>query len=182
MPFAKKISSTYIAKHQYFTARKDGYETETGKIVPEYFVVEMPNAAAALALTADGKVIMIKQYRYPIDEICIEIPGGFIDENEPIEKAIARELMEETGYTFSDFYYLGKTYSNPGVLTNCTHLFLALGGKKTTTQNLDPNEEIEILLYEKEEVLQMIEENKIKQSLHELCIDKGFKKLASLNF
>ena len=182
MPFAKKISSAYISKHKYFTARKDGYETESGKIVPEYFVVEMPNAASALAITADGKVIMIKQFRYPINEICIEIPGGFIDKSESKEDAIARELVEETGYTFSDFYYLGKTYSNPGVLTNYTHLFLAVGGIKTTVQNLDPNEEIEILLFTKEAVLRMIAENEIKQSLHELCIEKGFKKLASLNY
>ena len=180
MPSFKKISSEYISNHQYFTARKDAYETNTGKIVDPYFLVELPPCAAALALTAESKVILIKQYRYPINEVCLEIPGGFIDENEAIENAIARELLEETGYEFDNFYNLGKTFSNPGVLTNCTHLFLATGGKKVASQCLDANEEIEILLYELEEIKQFIEEGLVKQSLHELCIYKGFQRLEML--
>jgi ADP-ribose pyrophosphatase len=176
----KKLSSTYISKHQYFTARQDVYQTNTGKIVDPYFVVEVPESACAVALTADGKVILVKQYRYPINEVCIEIPGGFIDENEDKEKAIARELLEETGYVFDTFYYLGKTYANPGILNNGTHLFLCTGGKKVAEQTLDPNEEIEILLYDIETVKELIETNAIKQSLHELCLYKAFKKLDSL--
>ena len=181
MATIKKISSEYISSHQYFTAKRDAYKTNTGKIVDPYFVVELPPCVAALAITEEGKVIMIKQYRYPINEVCLEIPGGFIDKNETAEKAIARELLEETGYIFSAFFYLGKTFANPGVLNNCTHLFLATGGKKVASQSLDANEEIEILLYNIDEVKQFITEGLIKQALHELCIYKAFQQLQVLN-
>jgi ADP-ribose pyrophosphatase len=173
----KTLSKEYINKHIYFTARKDSYETDTGKIVDPYFVVEMPDCAVAMAITQDGKIIFIEQYRHPIGQHSIELPGGFIDPNEAMETAVARELLEETGYGFTDIVYLGKTYSNPGVLTNVTHLFLAKGAIKITQQSLDPNEEINILLKSVEEVKDMMANNEIRQSMHELCLYKGFEYL-----
>jgi ADP-ribose pyrophosphatase len=168
------LSTEYLSNHQYFKARKDKYQTPTGKIVEEYFVVEMPDSACALAITADDNVVLIHQYRYPIGVMSIELPGGFIDPNEPIEKAIARELLEETGYRFAEIVHIGKTYSNPGVLNNTTQLFVATGGIKVTSQSLDGNEEIEIILKTKEEVKEMMKLHTFKQSMHELCLLKGF--------
>jgi ADP-ribose pyrophosphatase len=170
----KTLSKEYLSKHVYFTARKDSYETDTGKIVDPYFVVEMPDCALAMAFTAEGEIIFIEQYRHPISQLSIELSGGFIDDNEPKEIAVTRELLEETGYSFTEIIYLGKTYSNPGVLTNVTHLFLAKGGIKIAQQSLDDNEEIKILLKSVEEVKDMMAKNEIRQSMHELCLYKGF--------
>jgi ADP-ribose pyrophosphatase len=169
------LSSAYIQKHQYFTARKDSYKTPTGKIVDPYFVVELPTSACALAVTKNGEFILVKQFRYPINQECIEIPGGFVDASEPKEHAIQRELLEETGFKFKETIYLGITYANPGILNNATHLFLCTGGEKVTTQSLDENEEIEILLKSKSELLELLNNGAIMQSMHELCIIKGLK-------
>ena len=173
----KKLSSEYISDHIYFTARKDRCETPDGTIVDPYYVVELPTCVCAMAITENNELILLKQYRHPIEETLLELPGGFIDEGEDAETAVARELLEETGFSFTSFIHLGQVAANPGVLNNYTHLFLATGGKKTAAQALDKNEEIELKLYSLEEVRMMLQRNEIRQALHAVCLYMGFEKL-----
>jgi 8-oxo-dGTP pyrophosphatase MutT (NUDIX family) len=93
----KTLSSEYISKHPYFTARKDVCEMPDGTVVDAYYVVELPASVCALAITEEGKVLMAKQYRHPIGESIVELPGGFVDKGEEPSVAIERELLEETG-------------------------------------------------------------------------------------
>lgn len=176
----KIISSEYLSKHQYFTARKDKCETPSGKIIDEYFVVELPPSACAVAITKEGQVLMVKQYRHPIAETILELPGGFVDENEDPALAMKRELKEETGYDFPNVILVGKVAANPGVLNNYTYLFLAQEGVKTGEQELDKNEELTPELISLEELKLLFLENKIVQSLHVSCIFYALKKLELL--
>jgi len=176
----KILSSKYISKHKYFTARKDKCETPDGNIVEEYFVVELPTTACAVAITEEGKILMVKQYRHPIEETILEIPGGFVDAGETAEQAIRRELQEETGYEFSSIKNLGKIAANPGVLNNFTYLFLAEGGKKTSEQKLDINEELEIVEISKKELKRLFLNNEIIQSLHATCIFYALKEMGEI--
>ena len=141
----KILSSEYIVKYPFFTARKDKCVTPEGKIIEQYYVVELPTTACALALNEDGEAIMVKQYRHPVAKEILELPGGFIDNNETPEIAMRRELMEETGYEFSSVEQVGMIAANPGVLNNYTALFLARGGRRTGAQSLDHNEDIDLV-------------------------------------
>lgn len=176
----KTLSSNYISKHPYFTARVDKCEMPDGKIVETYYVVEMPVSVCALAITEDGKAIIVKQYRHPIEAVIFELPGGFVDEDETPVIGVARELLEETGYEFSAVYNVGKVAANPGVLNNYTQLFLMTGGKKISQQQLDYNEQIEVQLISLEEVKRMLMRNDFPQALHTCCLLYAFKKLEEL--
>lgn len=148
-----------------------------GKIVEAYYVVELPITVCALGITEDGRAILIRQYRHPIAETILELPGGFIDEGEEPSGAARRELLEETGHEFSSVEYLGKVAANPGVLNTYTYLYLARGGKKVASQNLDHSEDLEILFVPLAELREMLLANKIPQALHVSCLVYAFQKI-----
>jgi len=179
----KILSSEYLFSDLWFKVRKDRCETPEGKIVDPYYVYEFPTWVAAVALTSDGKVILERQYRHALGEVCIEIPGGCVDDTDAdLETAIKRELLEETGYSFSSFEYLGKSSANPSTNNNLMHMFLATGGTKVAAQELDHNEEIEIDLVTVDELKQMIRENKILQAMHVTCILYALEKMGELKY
>lgn len=179
----KILSSEYLFKDVWFTVRKDRCATPEGKIVDPYYVYEFPTWVTALALTEDRKAVMVKQYRHAIDDVSLEIPGGCVDDTDKdLEQAIARELLEETGYSFKDFSYLGKISPNPSTNNNWMHMFLATGGRKTHDQNLDHNENIEVELYSMEQLKSSIKEHKIIQAMHVTCILYALEKLGELNY
>ncbi len=174
----KVLSSEYLFNEQWFKVRKDVCETPGGKIVDPYYVYEFPTWVGVLPVTEDGKIVMVRQYRHALEETCIEIPGGCVDATDKdFEAAAARELMEETGYAFSSYDYLGRISPNPSTNTNLLHMFLARGGKKVSVQQLDENEEIDILLLSIDELKELVKENKIVQSMHVCCILYAFMKM-----
>ena len=176
----KTLSSEYLFNDLWFKVRKDRCETPGGNIVDPYYVYEFPTWVAALPITEDGQVILVKQYRHALGEVCLEIPGGCVDDTDKnFQTAIARELLEETGYTFSSYDYLGRISPNPSTNNNLMHMFLARGGKKVADQQLDSNEEIEVVLVSLDDLKRLIQENRIIQAMHVTCIMYGLVTLGS---
>ena len=179
----KILSSEYLFNDLWFKVRKDICETTAGKIIDPYYVYEFPEWATAFALTEDNKVILVKQYRHPVGEIIVELPGGCIDPTDKDQQtAIARELLEETGYAFTSYESLGKISANPSTNTNWMHMFLAKGGKKVNEQKLDHNEEIIVELVSIDEIKKLIRDHKIIQSMHVTCILYALEKLGELSY
>ncbi|WP_223712192.1 NUDIX hydrolase [Niabella beijingensis] len=177
----KTLSSEYLFKDLWFTVRKDRCETPLGKIVDPYYVYEFPTWVTAFALTEDGQVILEAQYRHGIGETHYEIPGGCVDDSDAsLEAAIKRELKEETGYEFAGLEYLGKTCANPSTNNNWMHMFLATGGRKTSEQELDENEEIRVTLVPMEQFKEMFRKNTFIQSMHVTCMLYALQRLGEL--
>lgn len=178
----KTKSSEYLVKKPWATLRVDECELPDGRIASEYYVLEYPNWANAVAITENNEIIMVKQYRNGADLISLEIPGGVIDGDEDPLEAVRRELLEETGYEFKKIVPTAEIYANPATSNNKTFSFLATGGVKVKDQSLDEHEDIEILLYSIDEIKQLLLENKIPQALHVTSLMYALLKTDHLNF
>ena len=142
----KVLESTYLHREPWLTIRKDKCELPNGNIVPSFYVNEYPEWANAFGLTTEGKVVMVRQYRHGIQSVETELPGGVIEDGEDVRKGVEREMLEETGYRFEKFEFLGKISANPSTTNNFMHMFLATGGEKVAEQTLDIEEDVDVLL------------------------------------
>jgi 8-oxo-dGTP pyrophosphatase MutT (NUDIX family) len=162
----EKLSSKYLVRENWATLRVDSCKMPDGTIIPDYYVLEYPDWVNAIALTGDGKVILVRQYRHAAEEVILELPGGCMEANETPEEALRREMLEETGYVFSEIEFLSTVYGNPATANNKTYCYLATGGKKVAGQKLDKGEEIDIELVSPEKLKELVLKNQFGQALH----------------
>jgi len=88
-------------------------------------IVEHDDCVAIIAIDAEDRVLLVKQFRKPVERELLEIPAGGIDPGEDPEAAVSRELSEETGYLPQKIERLGGFYSTPGYGTEYLYLYLA---------------------------------------------------------
>ncbi|SHH44566.1 NUDIX domain-containing protein [Thermosipho atlanticus] len=137
------LKSKEIFKGILLHVKKDEVLLSNGrKSVREY--VLHPGAVAVVPITEDNKVVFVKQYRYPVKRVLLEIPAGKFDSpnEDPLECA-KRELKEETGFLAEEFIYLGYIYTTPGFSNEIIHIYLARNLQKGE-MNTDEDEIIEL--------------------------------------
>jgi 8-oxo-dGTP pyrophosphatase MutT (NUDIX family) len=131
-----------------------------------FVVIDSPQWVNIIPITKEGKFVLIEQYRHGNDEITLEIPGGLVEINEDQRMAGERECIEETGFSAdNNAIFLGETDPNPAFMNNKCYSYLWLDVERKNDQNLDGNEEIRVLEVDKEQLKNLIRENKIKHSL-----------------
>lgn len=119
--------------------------------------------AVTMLTIVDDKIVMEKQYRYPYDEVIWEFPAGKLNKGEDKQDAALRELEEETGYKAGKIDYLGEMYPSCGYTDEHIYLYLCRDCEKGP-RHLDTNEVIDLYYFTKEEVLEMIKNNEIKDA------------------
>ena len=155
-----------MIRSSWATLRVDECELPDGRIMSEYYVLEYPDWVNGVGITEEGKIVMVRQYRHAGGLVSLELPGGCVEDGESPAEAMAREMLEETGYEFDNYVQVSTLYPNPATSNNKTHCFVATGGRKVGEQNLDEHEDIEIEVMDVAEVERLLLENKIPQSLH----------------
>ena len=125
-------------------------------------VVEHRGAAAILAIDK-GKILLVKQYRFPHGYV-LEIPAGTLEKGEEPRKCAFRELKEETGHVAKKMTPLIKYYPSIGYNTELIHCFVASGIKKSSKLKLDADEIISVVKVDFKKVLRMILSGKIVDS------------------
>lgn len=122
----KTISSQEIFKGKIVHLKVDMVAMPDGSLA-ERELVGHPGGVGVVALTDDMEIILVKQYRKPLEKAILEIPAGKLDHGENHRDCGIRELEEETGLCAKEFEYLGFIYPSPGFTDEVTHLYLATG-------------------------------------------------------
>jgi ADP-ribose pyrophosphatase len=150
------ISSKTVLDTKWFKIKHNRYILPNNK-EGDYYFVKSRGSAIVVPITGDGKIVMIKQYRYLIKKISTEFPMGGVEDNQlPIDAAKA-ELEQEAGYIANKFNNIGEFNPFIGVTDEICHAYVAKELKKTS-QNEDDTEKIEINEYLPSEVDKMIED------------------------
>jgi len=142
-PHWRVRSSTYLIESEHLRIRSDEVELPNGAVISNYFVRESTGYVMVFALTSVREVIVLRQYRYGVDEVIVEFPAGSIDNDEDPLACAQRELAEETGYTAPRWEPLICVAAEP-VRSNATmRAYLAFDAVPTHAPKLDLTEAIE---------------------------------------
>ena len=120
----KTLSSREIYNGRILKLRIDDVRLPNGRRTKRE-IVEHSNAVAIVAIDADDNVLLVKQFRKPVEKELLEIPAGCMENGEEADVTVSREMREETGYRPQKIERLGGFYSTPGFCTEYLYLYLA---------------------------------------------------------
>ncbi len=170
----KVLDSEYVVRRPWLVARRDSVQLPNGVVYPEYYVLEYPAWVNVIAITADGRFVMVEQYRHGLGDVYTELCAGCVEEGEEPIEAARRELSEETGYTGGQWELLTVLCGNPASSNNLTYCYVARGVEHTGPQHLDRTEDIDVRLLTRDQLYAMLERDEMKQALMAATLWKFF--------
>lgn len=155
----EKISGEDIYGGIFLNMKRDRVSLPDGQeAVREYLT--HPGAVAILAILDDGRILLERQYRYPIAKVCMEIPAGKLDPNEDPLVCAQRELEEETGYSASRWSYIRRIHPVISYSTEFIDIYLA-EGLQAGKSRLDEEEFLDVFAAPLDEILAWVEQGVI---------------------
>lgn len=148
-----------------------------GKDIKKRELVEVGGAVGIVAITDDNKVVLVKQFRKPIEKPIFEIPAGKLEKNESPKECAERELKEETGYSAKNIKLIHKFFTSAGFSNEIMFVYLATG-LTPGENNLDADEFLDVYEIELEEAYNMVLKNDVedaKTSIGLLLVKDMFK-------
>jgi ADP-ribose pyrophosphatase len=160
----ERLRSEKLFETPYFVLRSDRLRLPDGVIKDPYYVIERPDAAIIFPLTKEGEIILVRQFRPPLERMELGLPAGLVEPGEKPEAAARRELLEETGYAGGEWEPLGSLASSPSLKDNWAYLFLARGVEETSAPDPDEHELVEVVRVSVEDILGLIRGGQIVSS------------------
>ncbi len=180
----KLVSCEHVVTDEYIDFRKCAYELPDGTVFEPFYNYSRRDYAVIVATDEDGKYICVKQFRHGINKVTVEFCAGGLerldgkeygtdDNSVMVESALEgakRELLEETGYASDDWKFLLKIPSNATMADNYANIFVAKNCRKVSEQNLDDTEFLNVHLYNRDEIDEMIKSGDFPQMAHVLAL------------
>ncbi|UQZ77008.1 ADP-ribose pyrophosphatase [Niallia circulans] len=157
----KTLKTEHIYSGRIIQVQVDEVELPNGKTSTRE-LVKHPGAVAVIAITDDNKLVMVEQYRKPLEKVIVEIPAGKLEKDEEAALCARRELEEETGYECESLELVSSFYTSPGFADEIIHVYVAKGLKqKENAAGLDEDEFVNVLEITLDEALEFIKEKRI---------------------
>lgn len=159
-----RLAETRTGRQEIFSGKvvrlvRDTVRLPDGKETGREVILH--NGAVCVAALRDGKILLVRQFRYPFGQVIWEVPAGKLDfPGEDHLEAAKRELSEETGYTAENFRFIGEFYGSPAILGERIYMYLATG-LKAGKRHLDDDEFLDVFEIPFEEAVKMIARGEI---------------------
>jgi 8-oxo-dGTP pyrophosphatase MutT (NUDIX family) len=174
-------SSYYPLQDRWISVRADDCVTSSGVELNPYYTFDYPDFVHVLAVTAERKVVLIRQYRHGFGGPVVELPGGMADKDDAsLVAAGLRELREETGFTADRASSLPPLSIDPAKFRNRLHLVLVDGAVQSGARELDPSEDIEVLEATIPECIEMVRGGRFVNAAHIGMLMLGLDRLGYL--
>lgn len=142
---------------------------DTEKDPSRFYVLKSRDWCNIIPITSEGKIVLIRQFRAGTLSHSYEFPGGVVESSDSdLQTTAIREMIEETGYEptpDSKCRLLGSSHPNPALQDNRVHSLIIRGVKKTRSQSLDPNEDIEVIELSLDEFITWVQSGKLSHAL-----------------
>ena len=156
----RTLGREYLFRNPWCAFRVDEVELPDGAQI-EYGVLESGGFAAVVPLTDGGDVVLVRQWRQPLDAFTLELPTGAVDADEKPEQSARRELFEETGYRAEGLEHLVSVHTSTGRSTEVCHLFRCTAVKDERGPRPEPTEFIRVVELPLGEAVRMVSEGRI---------------------
>jgi 8-oxo-dGTP pyrophosphatase MutT (NUDIX family) len=160
------LCRTPLLERAFLRVRQDHVQLGDGREIEDFCVVESPDWAAVLCVTEDQRVPLVRQYRHGLGQVSWELPAGALEPGEEPLLGAQRELLEETGFEAATWEPLLVASVDPARQASRAHFFTARGGRASRAPSLDATEELETVLFEKAELLTMVDRGELVHGIH----------------